>query len=409
MQLNEIQKNIYRKIITRILIVIVLSGFIFGIGFIAGQGVSNGDSRSVLNLNSVLRRNEVDFSLVETVWNLINEEYVDFDNVDKEELIYGAINGMLKKLGDPYTVFFNEKETKDFLTSVSGSFEGIGIEIGMRDGFLTVIAPLKNSPASRAGVKASDRIIGIDGQDARETTLEEAVIKIRGTKGTVVVLTVQRADDEELNIKIIRDTIEVPSVNWELLDDDIAYIELTQFYDLSGRDFLSVAHEILESSATDIILDLRNNPGGFLDVATQIAGLFIDKNETVVTEETANGTRREHKSPGPSILKNFQTVVLINEGSASASEILAGALRDHNDATIIGKKSFGKGSVQSLEELQGGTSLKLTVAKWITPSGQYINGIGIQPDIEVDISEQDIEEENDTQKQRAVEKILNNR
>jgi len=377
---------------------------VFLVGFFVGQIVANNNSDTgLIDFGSILNTEDVNFSLVEKVWNLINTQYVNTEELDKEGLIYGAINGMLEALNDPYTVFFNKDETESFLTGISGSFDGIGIEIGIRDDFLTVISPLKNSPAQKAGIRAGDRIVGIDDQKVTEPLLEDAVSRIRGPRGSTVSLTVLRNEKDELNIKIIRDTIEVPSVSWELLEKNIAYIEISQFLEITGRDFSKVAQDILESDANSIVLDLRNNPGGFLDVAMDIAGWFLPKDEVVVTEELGNKTKRVHKSLGPGSLKDLPVVILANEGSASASEILAGALRDYSKAKIVGKKTFGKGSVQSLEKLEAGTSLKITVARWITPSGQYINSIGIEPDIEVEITQDGI----DSQKARAVEEILN--
>ena len=248
--------------------------------------------------------------------------------------------------------------------------------------------------------------MAIDGEDSTAYSLEEAVTKIRGPKGTPVTLTVLRGS-EKLDITVTRDTIQIPSLKWEMLESDIAYIELIQFSETSGKDFAKAASEILESDARRLILDLRNNPGGLLDASINIAGWFLPKDKLVVTEEIGNDIRREHKSSGPAMLKEFPLVILVNEGSASASEILAGALRDQNNIKIIGKKSYGKGSVQSLENLAGGTSLKLTIARWITPSGHYINGTGIEPDIEIELTQEDSNNQRDPQKEKAVEFIKN--
>lgn len=407
--MNKLLKSnaLHKKLIIRLLVSVTIIGLVFGLGFVFGQKNSDIDKVTELDFGSLFQQDEVDFSLVQDAWNLINEEYVNADGLDQEALIYGAIRGMLDALNDPYTVFFDKKETANFLSNVSGSFEGIGIEIGIRDDLLTVISPLKNSPAERAGMRAGDKIIGIDGEDSTSITLEEAVSIIRGPVGTLVVLTILRGEKEELDIDIIRDTIEVPSVIWEILENDIVYIELVQFSEITARDFSLAIQEILELNVDKIILDVRNNPGGFLDVAIDIAGWFLPKGKIVVSEELGDGTKRIHRSRGPGSLENFSVVILINEGSASASEILAGALRDNNNTTLLGKKSFGKGSVQTLKDLNGGTSIKLTVARWITPSGQQINDTGIEPDIEVEFTQEDFETERDPQRDKALEIIKN--
>ena len=403
---NYSKTFIYKKNIAKVSAFVILALFIFSVGFFFGkQNISN-DFKQGLDLSSIFADKQVDFSLVENVWNIINKKYINSNTIDKEALIYGAIRGMLEELNDPYTVFFDKEETGEFLNSVSGFFEGIGIEIGIRDEFLTVIAPLKDSPAQKAGIKTQDKIVAIDGEDSTAYSLEEAVTKIRGPKGTPVTLTVLRGS-EKLNITVTRDTIQIPSLKWEMLESDIAYIELIQFSETSGKDFAKAASEILESDARRLILDLRNNPGGLLDASINIAGWFLPKDKLVVTEEIGNDIRREHKSSGPAMLKEFPLVILVNEGSASASEILAGALRDQNNIKIIGKKSYGKGSVQSLENLAGGTSLKLTIARWITPSGHYINGTGIEPDIEIELTQEDSNNQRDPQKEKAVEFIKN--
>ena len=389
----------------RILYTVILVALIFGAGFLIGQSTQPPAEGSKFNIDNILNGTEedIDFSTIEEVWDIINEKYVAKDKLNRQALIIGAIRGMVSELDDPYSVFFNREETEQFLTSVSGQFEGVGIEISIKDGQLTVVSPLKNTPAHRAGVKAGDKIIAIDGESTEDITLEEAVSKIRGPKGTDVVLTVSRESaEEEIDITIVRDQIKVPSVEWELVEGNVAYIELTHFSEITGRDFSDTAQEILESPADRIVLDVRNNPGGFLDVAINITGWFLEEDKLVVTEELADNSSRKHVSSGPGSLGDFPVVVLQNEGSASAAEILAGALRDQLGAEVVGEQSFGKGSVQSFEELSGNTALKLTVARWITPSGQYINDKGITPTVKVELPE-DLEEGEDPQKERAIE------
>lgn len=398
-----------QKNINKITIIVFALMFSFGAGFLFGQTTTiQNQIISIIDIPSLFKNDKVSFELIEDVWNLIMQEYVDASIIEKEDLIFGAIRGMLNELDDPYTVFFNKKETKIFLESVSGQFQGVGIEISLRNEILTVITPLKNTPAFRAGIRAGDEIVKIDGESTQGITLQDAVSKIRGKKGTSVVLTVRR-NNEDIDISITRNEIKIPSVEWEFLDNNIVYIEIIHFSDSTSDDFAILAQKILESSTDSIILDLRYNPGGFLDVSINIAGWFLEKNAIVVIEELGDGTRRKHKSPGPGSLKDFNTIILQNEGSASASEILAGALRDNNNSIIIGEQSFGKGSVQSFENLSGNTSLKLTVAKWITPNGQYINEIGIEPTIFIERTIEQIEQDKDPQKEKAIEVIIDSR
>ena len=404
---SKLKMSVSKKGTSGMAVALILILLFFSVGFFFGKQSVNSNSQRSFGISDIFKNKQVDFSLVEDVWNMVNEQYVDSENLNKEALIYGAIRGMLKELDDPYTVFFDKTETDEFLNSVSGTFDGIGIEIGIRDEFLTVIAPLKDSPAQKAGIKTQDKIIAIDGEDSTTHTLEEAVVKIRGKRGTSVNLTILRGS-EKLDKTIIRDTIQIPSLKWEMLDNQIAYIELIQFSESSDKDFARVVIEILESDAQKIILDLRNNPGGLLNASVNIAGWFLAKNKVVVTEEIGNNVKTEHKSPGPGTLGIFPTVVLVNEGSASASEILAGALRDQNNIKIIGKKTYGKGSVQSLKNLADGTSLKLTVARWIMPLGQYINGVGINPDMEIEFTQEDLNSQRDPQKEKAIEVINQN-
>ena len=260
-------------------------------------------------------------------------------------------------------------------------------------------------PAARAGMLAGDIITKIDRESAEGITLEEAVTKIRGPKGTAVVLTLERSG-KELDVTIVRDTIEVPTTELELIDN-IAVIELSQFSEKASNDFENAAREVLNSNADRILLDLRNNPGGFLDASINIAGWFIPEGKLIVREEMGGGQERRHISSGPALLKDFPVVILQNEGSASASEILAGAMRDHLDATIIGTRSFGKGTVQNFTNMDGGTSLKLTVARWITPSGEAIDQKGIEPTITVEADTEEILVGNDAQRERALEILRN--
>ena len=348
----------------------------------------------------------VDFSLFWNVWELLHNKYVDSDKLVTQELIYGAINGMVNAVGDPYTVFLKPKESEEFAQQINGSFGGVGIEIGLRKNILTVIAPIKDTPAARAGILAGDKILKIGDKSTEGMKVEEAVGLIRGPKGTKVILTTTRDGLEKTKeVTMIRDTIKIPAVAWKLLDENTAYIEMFVFNKNVDEEFKKTAEEIIKSPAKKIILDLRNNPGGLLDSAVNIAGYFLDSDKIVTIEKFGNGKENQFRTQPNGLLKNYPLIVLINKGSASASEILAGALKDNRGVLIVGETSFGKGSVQEVAELPKKASLKVTVAKWLTPKGISINENGIKPDVEVKISEDDVKNEKDPQLDRARELV----
>ena len=370
------------------------------VGF--GLGIWIGESRIVC---PICPPEEVDFSLFWETWDKLKGKYVDKDALDTQKMIYGAIEGMVASLEDPYTVFMTPEDTQIFLEDVTGSFEGVGMEIDVRDGQLQVVAPLEGTPAQEAGLMPGDKIMTIDGESTVGITSNGAIKKIRGEAGTKVILGILRdAWGEIKDISITRGVIEVPSLKVEFREDKIAYIKLYQFSEAAFYDFRKAAIDILDSDAERIILDLRNNPGGYLEVAQDIAGWFIDNGEVVVIEDFGDN-QKAYESNGNANLKVYPIVVLINEGSASASEILAGALRDINGSKLIGTTSFGKGSVQTLETLSGDASLKVTVAKWLTPNGDLIHGVGLEPDVKVDLTEEDFEEGLDPQLDKAIEII----
>lgn len=349
---------------------------------------------------------EIDFSLFWEAWQKLQGKYVDEEKFDVQKMIYGAISGMVKSLEDPYTVFLNPEDTRRFIEDVKGTFEGVGMEIGIRKGQLQVIAPLEGTPAQKAGLRAGDKIIKINDTLTADLTIDEAVNLIRGPKDTKVTLTIYREDWETTKeIEIVRAVIEVPSLKWEL-KENIVHLQLYQFSEKATVDFMVAAIEILESPAQKIILDLRNNPGGYLEVAQDIAGWFLERGEIVAIEDFGGEkAQKVYKAQGPARLVGYPMVILINKGSASGSEILAGALRDNRDILLIGEASFGKGSVQELEKLKEGSSLKITVAKWLTPKGELITDVGLKPDIEIEITEEDYDEERDPQLDKAIEVI----
>lgn len=350
---------------------------------------------------------EIDFSLFWEAYHKLQEKFVDKSKIDIQKIIYGAISGMVNSLGDPYTIFLTPEESKRFEEDVKGTFEGVGMEIGIKKGQLQVVAPLEGTPAQRAGIKAGDKILKIDDRTTENITLDEAVSLIRGPKGTKVRLTIFREGwEKEKEFEIVRDVILVPSLKWEM-KDGIIYLKIYQFSEIASFDFTRAAIEILNQPTQKMILDLRNNPGGYLEVAQDIAGWFLEEGKIVAIEDFGNGEKKEYKSDGPAKFLDYKIVILINGGSASGAEILAGALRDNRGILLIGEKSFGKGSVQELEKLSGGSSLKVTVAKWLTPKGNLISDVGLEPDIKVEMTENDFNEEKDPQLEKAIEILKN--
>ncbi len=383
-----------RNLILVSLIIAILIGF--GLGFYFGKSQCR-----------ICPPEEVDFSLFWEAWDKLQKNFVNEEKFDTQKMIYGAISGMVKSLEDPYTTFLNPEDTKRFNEDVEGTFEGIGMQIGMKKGQLQVIAPLEETPAQKAGLRAGDKIMKINDKLTVNITIDEAVNLIRGPKGTEVTLTIFREEwGQTKEIKIVRDVIKVPSLKWEPKGDNIAYIEFYQFSEKADLDFKQTAIEILASPCQKIILDLRNNPGGYLEVARDVSGWFLEKGNVVVIEDFGEGKEQEiHKAEGNALFLSYPMVILIDQGSASASEILASALRDNRGIKLIGEKSFGKGSVQKVEDLRGGSSLKITIAKWLTPKGESIADKGLEPDIKVEMTEEDYQEARDPQLDKAIEII----
>lgn len=345
---------------------------------------------------------DVEFGLFWDVWSRLEEKYVDRAKIDRKNLVLGAAAGLVRSLKDPYSELLPPAETKQFQEDIKGSFSGIGAEIGIRRGVLTIIAPLKDSPAERAGLKAADKIFKVDDTVTADLTLDEAVRLIRGPQGTEVKLTVLRDSfDQTKEFKIIRDVIKIQVLTTEKKPDGIFVIKLHSFTENSGSEFRKAVQEFLDSNSEKLILDLRNNPGGFLVMAVDIASWFLPAGETVAKERFADGSEEVYRSSGYKFLENVPMVVLVNEGSASASEIVAGALRDIKGAKLVGTKTFGKGSVQEVLPLTGGASLKVTIAKWLTPKGIEINGTGLEPDVAVELPK---EEDQDPKKDLIMEK-----
>lgn len=392
---------IQRKIIFSFLLVI-LSALIFAGGFHFGKSQV---------ICQVCQPEEINFSLFWEAWNKIQQKFVNRGDLDVQKMIYGAISGMIESLNDPYTVFLPPDDTKRFKEDVKGAFEGVGMEIGIKENQLQVISPIEGTPADKAGLRAGDKILKINGTSTAGITSDEAASQIRGPKGTEVTLTILRAEwKDPKDFVLTRALIEIPSLKLEFRQmtngEKFAYLRLYQFSENTWWDFNSAAIDILNNDTKKIVLDLRNNPGGYLEVAQAVAGWFLEKGEVVVIEDFGKEELNEkYLSNGPSKLTEYQVVVLINGGSASAAEILAGALRDNRGVKLVGEKSFGKGSVQELTDLTGGSSIKVTVAKWLTPSGSFITDIGLEPDIEVGMTEDDYNNNRDPQLDKAIEII----
>ena len=399
----------YKQILTSIIVSVAL----FLTGFYIGQN-NNGYKKSINSLSGesgVL----VDMEPFWKVWDILDEKFTGASSttepISNKEKMWGAIQGLASSYGDPYTVFFPPVESTAFEEEISGSFGGVGMEIGIDGGFLTVIAPLKNTPAYRAGVLAGDKIVEIDGKSALNLSTDEAIGFIRGKSGTTVSITFVRDGEKEPLVKnIIRANIEIPTVNTKITPEGVFVIELYNFSATSPNLFRNALREFIESNSRMLVLDLRNNPGGYLEASIDMASWFLPTGKTIVVEDF--GGKKENKvyrSKGYNIFnKNLKMAILINEGSASASEILAGALNEHGVATLVGRKTFGKGSVQELVSVTGDTSLKVTVAHWLTPLGKSISEGGLEPDVVVERNNNE-GGENDPILQKAVQFLTSSR
>ncbi len=384
---------------------LVVLYLVFSAGyFFAKRGINVKIVPGILTNKDVNQPANIDFSLFWDVWNKTHTEFVGNEN--DQNMVYSAIQGSLSALNDPYTIFLNPEDNKRFSEEVTGIFDGIGAELSTKNGILIIVAPIDGSPAAKAGLLAGDQIAAIDGKKTDGFTTDQAVNLIRGQKGTKVTLSIVRAGNQKDYI-ITRDTINVKSVTYKyqtVSGQKVAIVKISQFSNDTADLMNQFADDCLKNKCQKIVLDLRNNPGGYLDSAIDVGSLFI-KDGAIVKEVDKAGNRKVSNVTQPAKLAGIPVIVLINNGSASAAEILAGAISDHKAGTLLGEKSFGKGSVQSVEDLAGGSALKVTVAKWLTPNDSAIDGVGITPQIEVKMTEDDINAGKDPQLDRALQEI----
>ena len=342
----------------------------------------------------------LDFSSVQEVYATMRQE---FDGkLDAATLIDGAKKGLVQAAGDPHTVYFTDSEAKQFNDDLAGKFSGIGAEIGAKDGNLIVVTTLDDSPARKAGLLTNDIIAKVNDDETTGWSIDQAVSKIRGDKGTTVKLTVVR-NQELKEFSIVRDNIVNPSVKYEITADNIGYLRISRFAEDTDSLAKKAAAEFVEKGVKGVILDIRGNGGGYLTASQTVAGLWLPTGKEVVQERIGDKVQETLTATGDAPLKGMKTIVLIDGGSASASEIVAGALSDHKAAQLVGAKTYGKGSVQQLVELPMGGQLKVTIAKWYTPNGKNIDKEGINPDVEVVPTDAEIAANNDTQKAKAIE------
>ena len=346
-----------------------------------------------------------DMGLFWEAWEIVQSEFYG-DLPDQNALIYGAIRGAVNTLGDPYTAFVEPQAAAIMREDQSGSFEGIGAQVTMENGVLSIVSVYEGRPAEQAGLRGGDVIAEVDNTPIENMSIYEAISLIRGPAGTAVRLKVLREGTEPFEVEIVRAKIDIELVESEMLDDGIAYVRLTQFDNTGTAKLGAAIEDLLAQNPTGLILDLRNNPGGLLVESIQTAGLFLPQGSVVLIERFQDGTEQPYRTSDGPIAPDIKMVVLVDVGSASASEIVAGALQDYGRAVLIGDKTFGKGSVQLLHELSDGSELRVTVARWFTPKNRVIHGEGLDPDILVTITQEDVDAELDPQLDRAVEYLL---
>src|SRR3989344_2165302 len=399
-----------------ITVLVLLVSASFGGGFVVGKGqIPEVDKVVGISNKETGNPAELDFSPFWKAWNTLDEEFVptnasNTEPVSDQDKLWAAISGLARVYGDPYTVFFPPAENALFESDINGNFEGVGMEIGIREGILTVIAPLKGTPAERSGIRTGDMILKIEDKSTAEMSVEKAVELIRGTKGTEVKLTILSEGEETArDVKVTRDVIDLPVLETEMktttAGDKIFVIKLFSFSAPSISKFKNALLEFSKSNTDKLVLDLRGNPGGYLEAAVDIASWFLPDGEVVVREYFGEG-KEEHvyRSKGYNVFTDqLKLVILIDGGSASASEILAGALSEHKKGTLVGTDTFGKGSVQELVDVTDNTALKVTIARWLTPEGVSISETGLKPDVVVEFTAEDAKNDRDPQMGKAIE------
>lgn len=396
--MNENKKSVYLLIGFPIIILTLFLGIFIG---------ESRDSKLPMNNQEFAEiASSAEFDSFWKVWKVLDEKFVKASSTTNEKKIYGAIQGLTAAYGDPYTVFFPPVESRMFKEDISGDFSGVGMEIGIREKQLTVIAPIKDSPAEKAGVKAGDYILSINGTSTASMSTDEAVKLIRGPKGTVVNISfLPEGETKPITRSITRDTIKIPTINVTSKEGGITVISLYSFTAQSPDLFRDALRQFVLSGNHKLILDLRRNPGGYLDAAWDMASWFLPAGKTVVIEDFGGNRKPQiYRSKGYDIFnKNLKMIILVDSGSASASEILAGALRENGVAKIVGTKTFGKGSVQELVNITSETSLKVTIASWLTPKGHNLSDGGLIPDYEITIEDEDVKAKKDPQMEKALE------
>lgn len=402
--MNEVTKKVHNNInVIVVAVAFFIMGAYAGYRYQPAINMVNGISGKETAVET-----KADFAPFWKVWNTINEKYPDAKGTSDQERVYGAISGLIGSLNDPYSVFFRPEEAKMFEDEISGTFSGIGVEVGIKNKILTVIAPIKDTPGYKAGLKSGDKILKIDKTITSDLTIDKAIKLIRGEKGSTVVLTIFREGEKDAReIKIVRDTINIPTLDTEIRPDGIFVIKLYSFTANSADLFREALRKFTETKGDKLILDLRGNPGGYLDAAVDISSWFLPNGKVVVTEDYGNNEKPTiYRSHGYNIFSDkLKFVILIDGGSASASEIVSGAMHDQGKAKLVGAQSYGKGSVQEVVKVTPDTILKVTVAKWLTPNGTSISKKGLTPDYVVEYKKTG--EKSDSQVDKAVE-VINN-
>lgn len=393
---SKLSTNVFRVI----LILIICSVF-YSLGFLIGR---DGSQLGITTPSGVVnaekgKNTSVDFSVFWKTWDTVTKNYVG--QVDEKKMVEGAIAGMVESVGDPYTTYLSADENSMFKEDISGQFEGIGIEVALKDEKVTVVAPIDGSPAKKAGIEAGDVIVKVDGKSVESLSIDDVVKLIKGKSGTKVVVSVlKKGQGEAKDYTIVRDTIEVKSVHSEIKDGNIGYVKVRQFGDDTYDLYEKAIKDFKRKNVNGVVIDLRDNPGGLLKVAEDMVSLVM-KSGVVVKTKDKSGKVVEEKTTKSAILTKPKMIVLVNEGSASASEIFAGAIQDSKRGKLVGMKTFGKGSVQELADLGDGSSIKVTIAKWLTPKGRVIDKKGIEPDIKVENKEENV----DSQLERALSEV----